>query len=401
MNEVNELVRRVISLMPVELLRLMAGSAEVRAAVGQTAQLSPATLRAIQLDAAMLFPDVRDAIARIEYGASDIRLVGVRIDNRDARALATALANSATLTRLELVRSNIGVEGAQALAAALRNNATLTVLVLDRNNIGDQGAQALAAALMNNATLTVLNLDLNNIGDAGAQALAAALRNNATLTDLMLGYNNIDDEGARALAAALHDNATLTDLNLRVTNIGDEGAQALAAALHDNATLTSLHLGDNYIGDEGARALAAALRNNATLTSLGLRRNNIGDEGAQALAAALVTNRTLQHLLCMFVDNELDAVKDDRLRLNQIIAQSRVGARTSMPEWVASVVARLWDPKFRIPPGLAARAAMLAFGEAMLPADGWRSPGGRKFAADYLMPRAEDALQAELARGLL
>jgi hypothetical protein len=328
----NEEVRRAISLIPAELLRLAAGSAEVRAAIGQIMQLPAATLRAMQS------PAVLDAIARLQAGARVIRL-----------------------------RDN--AEGARALAAALRYNTTLTVLDLYGNDIGDEGAQALAAALMNNATLTTLPLDGNNIGDEGAQALAAALMNNATLTTLHLGENNI----------------------------GDEGAQALATALTRNATLKALRLYENGIGHEGARALAAALTNNATLLSLNLRDNNIGEEGARALAAALDTNRTLLYL-CPLGDNELDAVKDDRLHLNRIIDR--------MPDWVASAVARLWDPKFRIPPDLAARAAVLAFGEELLNKDGrWRSPGGRKFAAVYLMPRAEAALevalQAELARGLL
>jgi hypothetical protein len=80
--------------------------------------------------------------------------------------------------------------------------------------------------------------------------------------------------------------------------------------------------------------------------------------------------------------------------------------------WVASAVARrveLWDDAVVLPPALAARAAVLAFGDELLdlvlPRDygfiwrlRWRSPGGRKFAAAYLLPRAEAALRQELQR---
>ncbi len=60
-----------------------------------------------------------------------------------------------------------------------------------------------------------------------------------------------------------------------------------------------------------------------------------------------------------------------------------------------------------LPPALAARAAVLAFGDELLdlvlPDEnesgmGWRQPGGRIFAAAYLLPRAEAALRQELQR---
>ncbi len=63
-----------------------------------------------------------------------------------------------------------------------------------------------------------------------------------------------------------------------------------------------------------------------------------------------------------------------------------------------------------LPPALAARAAVLAFGDELLDLDvpdpllldedglRWRQPGGRAFAAAYLLPRAEAALRQELQR---
>jgi hypothetical protein len=58
-----------------------------------------------------------------------------------------------------------------------------------------------------------------------------------------------------------------------------------------------------------------------------------------------------------------------------------------------------------IPPALAARAAVLAFGDELmdlkLPNDAdsrWLSQGGRDMAAAHLLPRAEAALCQELQR---
>ncbi len=90
----------------------------------------------------------------------------------------------------------------------------------------------------------------------------------------------------------------------------------------------------------------------------------------------------------------------DRLRVNKLVLKIAV--------WVASAIARrveLWDDKLVLPPALAARAAVLAFGDELtdlkLPKDAdsqWLSRGGRKMAAAYLLPRAEAALRQELQR---
>jgi hypothetical protein len=77
----------------------------------------------------------------------------------------------------------------------------------------------------------------------------------------------------------------------------------------------------------------------------------------------------------------------------------------------------LWDDNLVLPPALAARAAVLAFGDELvdlwLPDDSdfqswwfsksarksrWFSKGGRKTAAADLLPRAEAALRQELQR---
>jgi hypothetical protein len=90
-----------------------------------------------------------------------------------------------------------------------------------------------------------------------------------------------------------------------------------------------------------------------------------------------------------------------RLRVNKLVLK--------VASWIASAVARrveLWDDILVIPPALAARAAVLAFGDELLnlvlPNDfglRWRSPGGRNFAAAYLLPRTEaTTLRQELQR---
>ncbi len=88
----------------------------------------------------------------------------------------------------------------------------------------------------------------------------------------------------------------------------------------------------------------------------------------------------------------------DRLRANKLVLK--------VASWVASALARrveLWDENLVIPPALAARAAVFAFGDELvdlrLPYDAdWLSQGGRDLAAAKLLPRAEAALRLELQR---
>ncbi len=90
----------------------------------------------------------------------------------------------------------------------------------------------------------------------------------------------------------------------------------------------------------------------------------------------------------------------DRLRVNTLVLK--------VASWVASAVARrveLWEDNLVVPPALAARAAVLAFGSELVDLKltserkrQWLSQGGRKMAAAHLLPRAEAALRQELQR---
>ncbi len=93
----------------------------------------------------------------------------------------------------------------------------------------------------------------------------------------------------------------------------------------------------------------------------------------------------------------------DRLRVNKLVFK--------VASWVESAVERILPPALAaplvLPPALAASTAVLAFGDELLDLvlpdedelrSRWRQPGGRIFAASYLVPRAEAALRQELQR---
>ncbi len=90
----------------------------------------------------------------------------------------------------------------------------------------------------------------------------------------------------------------------------------------------------------------------------------------------------------------------DRLRVNNLVLK--------VASWVSSAMLRrveLWDDNLVIPPALAARAAVLAFGNELIDLELsndsdslWLSQGGRDMAAARLLPRAQAALRQELQR---
>jgi hypothetical protein len=95
----------------------------------------------------------------------------------------------------------------------------------------------------------------------------------------------------------------------------------------------------------------------------------------------------------------MENLVEDRHRFYKLVLK--------LASWVASAArgVELCDDNFVLPPALAARAAVLAFGDEhldlRLPDDSdsrWLSQGGRDMAAAHLLPRAEAALRQELQR---
>ena len=268
-------------------------------------------------------------------------------------------------------------------------------IVLTENKLGLYGARRLARALATNTTLKELFLDGNNIRRGGARAIAQALSTNNTLQLFKMTNENVRAAGARALAAVLRNSNALRTLDLSNNNIGADGAVALGAAIRANHTLEKLYLNNNQIGARGATALAAGLGPNRTLKRLEVSYWDFGDEGVQEFVTALETNRTITFLRINRIDDIHDALEGviaDRLRLNQLAEQ--------VPAWVEATAGKrtTLPGRCELPLAFATLVGFLAFGDALVPADGWQSEDGRAFATQYLSPLATSSLRATLSR---
>ena len=89
-------------------------------------------------------------------------------------------------SQIDLSYNLLGDEGAKALAPAIRDSRSLTRLLIGNNAIGDEGCIALAEAMQQNDSCKIeeLNLFSNQIGVAGAKSLAAMIAVSRFLTEV-------------------------------------------------------------------------------------------------------------------------------------------------------------------------------------------------------------------------
>jgi Ran GTPase-activating protein 1 len=159
-----------------------------------------------------------------------------RLENIGASALARALHDVTSLTRLEIPQNGILPEGIAALSEALAKNTNLQELNLNDNTIKPAGAVALAAALTSLPNLRRLNLGDCMLGSQGVITIAKALASagaSRVLEVLDLSYCDIDDAAAKVLADAVRQQPNLLRLELNGNAIKAKGLEAINEALGD------------------------------------------------------------------------------------------------------------------------------------------------------------------------
>jgi hypothetical protein len=208
-------------------------------------------------------------------------------------ALLHAVSENKYVTKLKLCKVDADDGTARAVASCLRNSTSLTIVNLSKNKFSDAGCRHVANALRDSGARSVLrrlNLEQNNIGDNGIDQLCRAVPAVPSLTAIKLGKNNFGIKGLRSMALLLCHTTCLQSLDLRSNRVGNQGACILADALAHNRTLLYLYLNSNDLGNRGVKCLAAALTHNQHLRTLDLQRNDFDDLGAAAFVQALGKN---------------------------------------------------------------------------------------------------------------
>ena len=246
------------------------------------------------------------------------------VDHVGASLLSQAIAESYTLTNLDLSGCQIGVKGLEAIGDALKpvnyarsapepsvdylgilgqweqralfaargTRGALRCLALGNNKLGPEGAEAVKGILLRNPALAGLDLNQSGIMGTGVAHIAVALganpnyeaEFNTTLTSLNLRCCQAFAVGATHVADMLKHNNHLRHLNLSDNNIGPLGATVIAESIKTNMALQHFDLAKNLLGDEGTVVLGHALGENVCLATLDMSYNGVGDEGAISLA---------------------------------------------------------------------------------------------------------------------
>ncbi|XP_005043296.1 PREDICTED: T-complex-associated testis-expressed protein 1 [Ficedula albicollis] len=169
------------------------------------------------------------------------KLTRSKVNDDKMKLLARNLQNHPCLLELDLSHNLIGDHGAQALGKLI-SHSRLEILDLCNNQICHLGAQALAQGLAESSTLTSLNLRLNFVEDKGGEAIGRALLTNTSLRSLHLGSNNLSEPTAAVFSQVLAQNTTLRSINFSCNHLRLDGGKKLLEGLANNKTLTELDL---------------------------------------------------------------------------------------------------------------------------------------------------------------
>ena len=165
-------------------------------------------------------------------------------------------------------------------------------LNLGSNMIEPQSAHKIFEAIIKENYLEHLNLESNNLaGDL--EVIERFLQHNRRLRSLNLSNCNLRLDSFLQLCSGLGLNTSLEYLNLSSNNCRDSGAVGLSKALLTNSTLTRLDLSSNKIYTQGGTSIANSLKTNKSLKVLNLNDNELKDEVGEAFFFIFGTNYTL------------------------------------------------------------------------------------------------------------
>ena len=139
---------------------------------------------------------------------------------------------------------------ARSLSKVLWSESRIKVLDLSNMGLNDRAGSYIARALANNATLMKLELEGNHFGQQTCKELAKSLTLNNTLRFLSVGSNPLtkgDDDKVDCieLLAKAIQTAGLTSLSLWRCGIGIEGGKAICTAVAKSTSLISVEVGYN------------------------------------------------------------------------------------------------------------------------------------------------------------
>jgi Leucine-rich repeat (LRR) protein len=222
-------------------------------------------------------------------------------DGEQIDAFMRGITHNQSIRELRINR-DLGDQGFKKLGSFLQNNSSLTRLRFEGFDIGRDCAHDIAMALeqCRHNSLSRFDLLQTNISDEGFIEIATALSAQSQLERLNLYRNNIGREGCVALGNTIGtwQVSNLEFLDVSYNSIDDQGLQALVAGMATCYNIDTVDLSNNgSITSAGLRCMSPLFQSEScSLKKLVVHDINFGDEGAMALADGLKGNKSLERL---------------------------------------------------------------------------------------------------------
>ena len=197
------------------------------------------TLMKLNISDNYITDEAADDIAAAIYNNIDLQELNISkntLQSISAIKIAKPLQN---ISKLYINNNHITDEAADNIAAALSRNADqLQELDISNNWFQAKGIMAIAKALQNIVTLTKLYIGKYTISSVVAKNIAPVLYNNTELQELDIGLNQGD---VICITTALCKNANLKVLKIKSNGfITEKVADSIAAAISLNTELQKL-----------------------------------------------------------------------------------------------------------------------------------------------------------------
>ena len=183
-----------------------------------------------------------------------LRLSSADFDDSEVALFMQCFSKNRSVSHLDFSRNRVGGSSNLPTAASSNKGKDGQLPVVKCG-----GCEAIATALANSRTLSYLSLNWNSIGPSAATFLSRGIAESHSLCELHLAYNCIKDPGAEAIGGALLHNKSLQHLDLSGNQITFSGCFVLSWALRVNQALRVLDLSSNPVGYRGARAIMRTL----------------------------------------------------------------------------------------------------------------------------------------------
>ncbi|XP_066467274.1 NACHT, LRR and PYD domains-containing protein 12-like [Tiliqua scincoides] len=216
--------------------------------------------------------------------------------------LASVLATSQTLKKLNLEHNKLGDAGVKLLCEGLKHpDCRLQILALGTCELTAACCGDLASVFRVNPTLTELTLDYNVLEDSGVQLLCEGLKQpNCHLQMLGLGHCSLTAACCGALSSVLATSQSLTELVVECNTLGDAGVKFLGEGLkHPRCRLQKLNLYNCDLSPACCKDLASVLSSNGMMSELLLGSNKLGELGMKLLCEGLKHPHCRLRKLCL------------------------------------------------------------------------------------------------------